>query len=181
MFQNIDNMNAACILHVKVGRFSQLHQSNVCHLTVHKIGIVRLTIQHEFIVSVNFSYYNGDYLIQISKDNLSPKECPIHIRLSWDFYCHTPQLIPVYKHTISDWLLAHCGTVEYSCNLQPCAVWFILSIMNKWVATCSILTWSSLYIPQDFPLLFIIMLVSYSTQMNHGYQTSSGRCKRIQM
>ena len=53
MMQGMDNMEASCILYVKVGTLVQLEQSNACILTVTKIRIVMLTIQHDMIFSLS--------------------------------------------------------------------------------------------------------------------------------
>ena len=62
MLQNMDNKEASCIFYVKVRTFTQLEQSKTSLLTVNETGIVRLTIQHDLIVSVSFMYYPGDCL-----------------------------------------------------------------------------------------------------------------------
>ena len=52
MLQDMDDMEASCILNVKVGMFDQLEQSKICVLTVTKMGIVILNVQHNLNVSV---------------------------------------------------------------------------------------------------------------------------------
>jgi len=54
MLQVMDNREASCVFHVKVGTFTHLEQSTMSLLTVNKSGIVTLTIQHDMIVSVIF-------------------------------------------------------------------------------------------------------------------------------
>jgi len=54
MLQHMDNMEASCIFYVKVSMFSHLEQSKTSLLTVSESGIVRLTVQHDLIVSVGF-------------------------------------------------------------------------------------------------------------------------------
>jgi len=54
MLQDMDNMEASCILYVKVGFFNHHEQSKISLLNVNTMGIVRLTVQHNLIVSVNF-------------------------------------------------------------------------------------------------------------------------------
>jgi len=54
MLQEMDTMEASCVFHVKVGTFTHLEQSKINLLTVNKLGIVRLTLQHDLIVSVSF-------------------------------------------------------------------------------------------------------------------------------
>ena len=78
MLQNMDNMEASCVFHVKVSMFTDLEESNTSLLTVNKSGIVRLTVQHDMIVSISFMYYPGDSLRQTSADILSLKESPIY-------------------------------------------------------------------------------------------------------
>jgi len=50
----MDKMEANCIFYVKVGTFDHLEQSKICHLTINKMGIVRLTVQHRMIISISF-------------------------------------------------------------------------------------------------------------------------------
>jgi hypothetical protein len=54
MLQVMDNMEASCVLYVKVGMFTHLEQGKIFLLTVKKLGIVMLTIEHDLIVSVIF-------------------------------------------------------------------------------------------------------------------------------
>ena len=62
MLQDMDNMEASCIFYVKVSTFTLLEQIKTSLLTVNKLGIVRLTQQHHFIVCVCFMHYPGDSL-----------------------------------------------------------------------------------------------------------------------
>ena len=50
----MDNIQASCVFYVKVGTFNHLEQSKICLLTVNQLGIDRLTLQHDLIVSVSF-------------------------------------------------------------------------------------------------------------------------------
>jgi len=54
MLHDMDNLEASCIFYVKVGTFNRLKQNKICHLTVNTMGIVRLAVQHNLIVSVRF-------------------------------------------------------------------------------------------------------------------------------
>jgi len=54
MWQDMDNMAASCVFYVKVGMFNHFEQSKISLLTVNKLGIVRLILQHDLIVSVSF-------------------------------------------------------------------------------------------------------------------------------
>ena len=71
MLQNMDNIEASCVFYVKVSTITHLEQSKISLLTVNKLGIVRLTVQHDMIVTVSFMLYHGDYLRQTSADVLS--------------------------------------------------------------------------------------------------------------
>jgi hypothetical protein len=68
---------ASYIFYVKVGMLTHLEESETFILTINKTGIVRLTVQHDFIVSGSFVYYLGDNLGQTSADVLSLKLWPI--------------------------------------------------------------------------------------------------------
>jgi hypothetical protein len=50
----MDNMEASCIFYVTVGTFTHLEESKISLLTVNKCGIVKLTVQHDLIVSISF-------------------------------------------------------------------------------------------------------------------------------
>jgi len=54
MLQVMDNMEACCIFYVKVGTFTHFEQSKICLLSVNETGIVKLTAQHNLIVSISF-------------------------------------------------------------------------------------------------------------------------------
>jgi len=56
----MDLMEASCVFYVKVGMFNHVEQSKICILNVNILGIVRLTVQHDFIVSVSLMLYPGD-------------------------------------------------------------------------------------------------------------------------
>jgi len=80
MLQDMDNMEASCVFYVKVGTFTHLEQSTISLLTVNKLEIVKLTVQHDLIVSISFMYYPGDHLRQTSADVLSLEHYFINIR-----------------------------------------------------------------------------------------------------
>ena len=71
MMQDMDNMEASCVFYVKVSKFTHLAQSKTTLLTVNQSAMVRLNVQHDLIVSINFIYYPRDYLRQTSADVLS--------------------------------------------------------------------------------------------------------------
>jgi len=64
MSQCMVNMEASGVFYVKVGTLTHLELSKRSLLTVNKTGIVRLTIQHDFNVSISFRYYPGHNLEQ---------------------------------------------------------------------------------------------------------------------
>jgi len=140
MLQVMDIMEASCEIYVKVSKFTHLEQSKIALLTVNKSGIMRLTVQHDMIVSVRFMKYAGNNLRRSSADVLSLELHPINIQQLGDFGCYTLQLIPGIKQTTSDRLIANCGAVGNPCNLQPYSVGFILIITFMLAAIYSILT-----------------------------------------
>jgi len=79
MLQVMDNMEASCIVYVKVGMFTHLEQSKISLLTVNNSGIVTLTVQHDMVVSIISMQYPGDYLRQTSADVLSLEQHLINI------------------------------------------------------------------------------------------------------
>jgi len=123
-------------------------------------------------------YNPWDFLRWTSPDILFREAYPIYIRQSWDFGGRKPLLILVNKQTTSDWLIANRGTVRNPCNLQSNAAWFNLREMCNLAVTYFILTCSEVYIPQDFPLLFVIIFLSYSTPAHHGYKNTSASWER---
>jgi len=102
MLEDMDHMEASCIFYVKVGMLNHLKHSKIWLVTVNKTGIVRLTVQHDLIVSVSFMYYPGNFLRQTSANMLSLEECPILILRLFNFGCRTQQFIPGNKLTTSD-------------------------------------------------------------------------------
>jgi len=52
MLQDMDHMEATCVLNVKVGRFHQFQQSKISVLTATSLGIVMLTVHNGLMVSV---------------------------------------------------------------------------------------------------------------------------------
>jgi len=54
MLQVMDNMEASCVIFVKVGTFTHLEQIKISLLTVKKSGIETLTVRYDMIVSVIF-------------------------------------------------------------------------------------------------------------------------------
>ena len=121
------------------------------------------------------------FLRQTSPDILSLEKFAIDIRQSCHIGCRTPCYTQWNTQTPSDRRTPHCGTVGNRCILQPHATGFIFSRKCKLAVTYSILTWSRLYIPQDFPLLFIIIFLCYSTPANHGYTNTSARWEQIRI
>jgi len=177
----MDNIEPWCVFYVKVGTFHRLEYSTICVLTVTKMGIVRRTVQHDLIDFVSFMKYPRDFLRQTSADIVSLKDFPVYIWQSGDFGCGTLLFIPVQKHKTSDWLTTNRGTVGNPCNIQTYAPGFLLSRTCVLAVGWSILTSSKQYIPQNYPLLFVIIFLSYCTPANHGYTKTSARWQRIQI
>jgi hypothetical protein len=97
------------------------------------------------------------------------------------FGCRSPVFIPVNIQLSSYWLAADCGTIGDHWNLPLFAVRFLLSRRCKLAVTDSIVTWRNLYIPQNFPLLLVVIFLSFSAEINHGTTNTSKRCGRNQI
>jgi len=82
------------------------------------------------------------------------------------------------KQTTSDRLTVNHATVGITCNLQLYPARWNLSRMCKLTVIYSIVTCSLLYIPQDFPLFFIIFL-TFPTTASHGYTNTTAQCDWI--
>jgi len=50
----MDDMVGSCVLYVKVGTFGQLEHNTICVLTITKMRIVMVTVQHDLIITVSF-------------------------------------------------------------------------------------------------------------------------------
>jgi len=150
MLQDIDNMEASCILYVKVGRFNQFEQTKISLLTVTSMGIVMLTVHHDLMVSMWLIQDPGDVLRQTSPDIHSIKQCHFYIYHSWDFTCCSAQCFPVIKQTTSDWHTANRGTLGIPCSYTQqdltwidCASW--LSLIRFWLLANFIIFRTSLF------------------------------------
>jgi hypothetical protein len=141
----------------------------------HYKGNSMLTIQHDSIFSVSFMYDPWDFLRHTSPDVLSRKPYPVYIRQSCNSSHRNPQLILENKQTTSDRLIAYRWTFRNPSNRPSNATWLKLSETCNLAVTYFILTCSEVYIPQEFPLLFVIIFLSYSTPANHGYTNTSAR------
>jgi len=103
-------------------------------------------------------------LRQTSPQDLSVKQCSFDNDQTSDFGHRLPHNIPVNKPTTSDLLTANDGTVGIPCNLQLYPAGFRLNRKCKFAVDHSILTWRYLYIPQNFPLLFVIIFLTLPQQ-----------------
>ena len=54
MLQDMNHMEASCVVYVKVRKFNQLKQSAICDSIVTSVGIVPLTIHHDLMLSLCF-------------------------------------------------------------------------------------------------------------------------------
>jgi hypothetical protein len=61
MLQDMDSMEVSCIVHVKVGTLNHLEHSQIRLWRVIKVGIVRLAVKHDLIVSISFMCDPGDF------------------------------------------------------------------------------------------------------------------------
>jgi len=114
MLQEMDHMEASCVLYVKVGMFDQFEQRKFSVLTVTSLGIVMLTVHFDLIISVWFMYDPGNVLRQTSPDVLSFEEWPGYINETWDIRCHSSRCIPVNTQTTSDRLTKIARPLESS-------------------------------------------------------------------
>jgi hypothetical protein len=64
MLQDMDHLEASCVIDVKVGTHDQLEQSQICVLTETTLGIAMLTAQHYIIFSIYFLRHPGDCIRQ---------------------------------------------------------------------------------------------------------------------
>jgi len=79
MLEDMDHMEASCIIYVKVATLDQLKQSKFYVLPVTNLAIVMLTVQDDSIFSVTFMYDPGDLMRQTSPDVLSVNEYPVYM------------------------------------------------------------------------------------------------------
>jgi hypothetical protein len=52
MLQEMDHMEASCVIYIKVGRFVQFKKSKFSVLTVTSFGIVMRTVHYDLIIRV---------------------------------------------------------------------------------------------------------------------------------
>jgi len=78
MLEDMDDVEASCILYVKVVTFDRLEQCKVCVLTTTTIGMVILTIQHDMMFSLSFKPDCWDFLRHTSPDVHSLEELRVH-------------------------------------------------------------------------------------------------------
>ena len=52
MLQDMDHVEASCVLYVKVDRFHQLEQSKISVWTITSLGIAMLTVHYDLMVSM---------------------------------------------------------------------------------------------------------------------------------
>jgi len=123
----------------------------------------------------------GSFLRQTSPDIASSEDFDMDIWQSWQFGWRTPRSVTVHKQISLDPVTANLGTVGHPCTWQQYATAFILSRTYMLAVTYSNVTSIQLYIPQYFPLLFVIVFHSYSTPAQHGDTYNSPRWQRIQI
>ena len=54
MLQDMDHMEASCVIYVKVGRYDQIEQSKISVLPITSLGIVMLAVHYDLMVTVWF-------------------------------------------------------------------------------------------------------------------------------
>jgi len=109
-------------------------------------------------------YDLGDVLREASPNVLSVENCPFYIYQSWDFSSCSLQYIHLNKQSTSDQVTAKRGTVRIPFLGQRKAVEFTLNCALELAVLSSVLTCSYRYIPQDFLLLFHIIVLPFPQQ-----------------
>jgi hypothetical protein len=95
MLQDMDHMEASCIICVKVGRYHQFPHTKICVLIITWLEIVMLPVHYDKMISVWFMKDHGDVRIQTSPPAHSVKECLFYIYETCEFSCHSSRWIPV--------------------------------------------------------------------------------------
>ena len=162
MLQNTDHMQAGWVFYVDVGTCNRFEQNKMCITTVIAFGITMLTVHHDMLFGVCCIQNPSDFLRRTSSDFLSVKGFTVYMSQRGDCAGRSPRFIPLNKHPTSDRLGANRRVGGTPCRGQLCATGFILCRTSKLAVTHAILTWSWLYIPQDFPLLFVIFFLRTS-------------------
>jgi len=52
MLQNVDHIEANCVIYVKVGALNRFEQSKICDFTITTSGIAMLSVHHDMVFSV---------------------------------------------------------------------------------------------------------------------------------
>jgi hypothetical protein len=116
ILQDMDHMQASCVLYVKVSRIEQLEQTKISIFTITLLEMFMLTVHHDLNVSVWFMYDPGDVFRQRSQGILSVAKCPFYIHQTCHFSCCSPRCIPVNTQTTSHWLTVNCWTIGILCS-----------------------------------------------------------------
>jgi hypothetical protein len=127
MMPDMDSMEASCVFYVTVDMSNHLEQSPIWLVTVNTVGIVRLTVQHDFIVSVSFMYHPGDFVRQISAGILFLKKVSnlyltiMRFRLSYtttDPWTQTNYMGPTYWELQNGWKPLQLAAIRSSIQLE---------------------------------------------------------------
>jgi len=164
MLQDIDHIEASCVMCAKVCEFDHLEQSKICVVTVNVFGIIMLSVLHDLMVRVRFMKDPGDVLGQRTAVVLSVTECALYISQTWDFSRCSPLNILVPHQTTSDRYTANRGTVGLPSNLQRSAAGFNLNGTCQLAGTHWILCCRYRYNPEDFVYLFVIISWAFPQQ-----------------
>jgi hypothetical protein len=70
MLPDMGNMEVSCISNVKVGTFTHLEQSKTSLLIINQMGIVMLTVQHDYTLCQSHVPSRGKFETNISRHAL---------------------------------------------------------------------------------------------------------------
>jgi len=87
MWQDIDSIEASCVIYVDVGTLQRLEQCNISILTMTELGIATLTGHSLSSVTM---YDPWDILRQTSADVLSIEGCTVYIPQTQHFSGRSP-------------------------------------------------------------------------------------------
>jgi len=141
MLQDMDHMEASCVIYVKVGMSNWLEQSTICFLTITTLGIAMRNVHHYMMFGIFFLWDPVNCLRYTTPDVVSVAECAAYISQSRHLRGRSHSFIPVNKHPTSDWPNANSRTVGSVCNVLWYAAGFIMCGTCMLAVTHSIVTW----------------------------------------
>jgi len=95
MLQDVDQLEASCVMHVEVGTLNCLELNNICVLTITTLGIEMLTVHHDIMFRICCIYDPSDSLRHTSANIVSDEEGTIFTSQRRDFSGCSPWYISV--------------------------------------------------------------------------------------